>query len=367
MCVIQQYDVGTKMTPEQSKAMIAIGTLVGIIFLVILLFDLANIYLIFRQKMQRKALLIAFYFLATISNAALLVSTSLYLIEDSKYRNENYPKLQGTFLNDLPDQSIQLAYFTILMIGAVQYLSICELTVHVGNLNSLKANRSLLQAQRVIATMVTFACLLCYLITVTLMLGGKDSYKKCRSAYMFAELSQSFLGFFITVCLCTGVYNLTTVMKHFRAQQYSHVINQLYYMYGFLAVAYMMLSTYQLSWFVLNQQKHKFNTPFARYLTEACIPVVVSSLVIVTILIVHRQSFQNPFAVGRGQKSSVMQSAVLSDSVVYTDDSMAQNISSNDDFDRLGASFSAKVSLGSATSFSKGSQNAGSQTCSKAS
>lgn len=138
MCVIQLYDVGTKMTDTQTQIIIVVGILTEIIFMVIMVFNCSNINLIFSQQKQRKGLLSAFYILATITTAALITSTTFYLIEDFLYKKSKSDQHQGAFINDLPDQTTQLAYFTILMIGAVQYLSICELTVHVGNLNCLK-------------------------------------------------------------------------------------------------------------------------------------------------------------------------------------------------------------------------------------
>lgn len=87
MCVIQLYDVNTEMTTTQTITIIAIGVLTEIIFVGIMVFNMSNIHLIFSQQMQRKGLLTAFYFMATITTAALIISTTLYLIEDHHYRN----------------------------------------------------------------------------------------------------------------------------------------------------------------------------------------------------------------------------------------------------------------------------------------
>jgi hypothetical protein len=135
----------------------------------------------------------------------------------------------------------------------------------------------------------------------------------------------------ITVCLSTGVYNLTKVLQRLKAQaqQYNNIIDQLWWMYGFLAVAFMLLFVYQLTWFFLFATNHEFDSPFTRYMTEYCIPVALSNLVIVSIMVVHRRSFQSPLAAARGQKSSMAPSVLLSETESLTTGPHATNTAQN--------------------------------------
>lgn len=171
---------------------------------------------------------------------------------------------------------------------------------------------------------------------------------------MFSEFSQFFLGFLITVCLCTGVHNLTKVLQVLKAQaqQYNNIIDQLRWMYGFLAVAFLLLSFYQLTWFILFKIEFDFTSPFARYMSEYCIPIALCNLVIVSILVVHRRSFQSPLAGARGQKSSMAHSDFLSETESLTTDNHVTNAAS-DDFDMQANRANKGSYLGSAASFSK--------------
>jgi len=139
------------------------------------------------------------------------------------------------------------------------------------------------------------------------------------------------LGFVITVCLATGVNNLTKVLRRLKAQaqQYNNIIDQLWWMYGFLAVAFMLITLYQLTWFFLFAVNKDFNSPFSRYMSEYFIPVALTNLVIVSIMVVHRRSFQSPLAVDRGQKSSIVQSAFLSETESLTTDPHTTNTAQN--------------------------------------